>query len=748
MLVRVRITGPPAGGRKFAVEWDGGGDEREFVVLGNQDRWPSRPGGDAALEAVVRNVRARQPGAGDAVRLGRTLFDAILGEEIWNQILAAAGPNEPIEMRLQWPVGDAVMGGQHWELLHDGTGFLSTSKRRIAVVREVKAPARGEAQPWAAVQGRPPWVLFAVGSELHDTAIRPAAEFLALLRELGRSTGRIPRVRFVEAASVERLGHMIADFDPDVVHLAAHGGAGANGAFVQLRADDGNGSSEVTADQLMPALGAGSSPPLVVLSACSTARVSGLPVGLGMGIAPFATQLVAAGIPAVVGMSGEVTDRTCRLFARRFGSSLVNGAPLALAASDARRAAFQNQDGLPPDTSVDWALPSLFVPDDMPPSFTPVDAAAGTSVRQRIETSYNISLHSDRRPVFAGRLHHIEAFARVVGPTEPCSMLLHGPPGVGVNRLRDELAIFGICEGALLVRRSLSADSYPQNFAMGLLSILLDTSTTRLAHGLRPVDQDGVDGHIASSRLGRAIAQVFGDEGGFDAAITDGITFTNWVKKVEGALPAQFTGYVEEPLTKALLADLAVMRNDIAASSDEPVGPVLLDLPDLDRWGSASATMLKRIVQGELRLPGVDGDDRVRVLATYRDGTAEADEPARLVREHPGPRLAVLSVDPFTPEEERIAIPWVLLHPWGEWHEVIVPQRTKKEDEWYEKYRALTERLSALLAEVQGTPPSPAPVFFMHKAFATAINQLREEHHLVSDEYSDAELLSGLGAAR
>ena len=68
----------------------------------------------------------------------------------------------------------------------------------------------------------PPRILFVVGTTLNDPSIRPAAEFLGLLREL-RDSGRRIRARVLENARTEELERVIRVFRPYVVHFICHG---------------------------------------------------------------------------------------------------------------------------------------------------------------------------------------------------------------------------------------------------------------------------------------------------------------------------------------------------------------------------------------------------------------------------------------------------------------------------------------------------------------------------------------------
>src|ERR1700760_573508 len=71
-----------------------------------------------------------------------------------------------------------------------------------------------------------------------------------------------------------------------------------------------------------------------------------------------AAALVSAGVPMVVGMSGEVADSACRLFTRRFYEALLQGESVAAATAEGRRAGLTGAD---PYHTVDWAFPSLLL---------------------------------------------------------------------------------------------------------------------------------------------------------------------------------------------------------------------------------------------------------------------------------------------------------------------------------------------------------------------------------------------------
>jgi CHAT domain-containing protein len=89
---------------------------------------------------------------------------------------------------------------------------------------------------------------------------------------------------------------------------------------------------------------------LILLNACEGARNSREDPLSGV-----ATALVVRGIPAVVGMQFEISDRAAITFSSEFYSALVDGLPVDAALAEARQAIFF----LP--NWIEWATPVLFM---------------------------------------------------------------------------------------------------------------------------------------------------------------------------------------------------------------------------------------------------------------------------------------------------------------------------------------------------------------------------------------------------
>jgi hypothetical protein len=89
---------------------------------------------------------------------------------------------------------------------------------------------------------------------------------------------------------------------------------------------------------------------LAVLNACEGARTA-----LNDPFSGVASALVLAGIPAVVAMQFEISDRAAIVFAEKLYSALVRGRPIDWALAHARKAIYADHN------DIEWATPVLFM---------------------------------------------------------------------------------------------------------------------------------------------------------------------------------------------------------------------------------------------------------------------------------------------------------------------------------------------------------------------------------------------------
>lgn len=410
-------------------------------------------GGEAVRDAHEQVAVERAPrDRGAITRLGRYLFDALLGQDTWRAIAAAAtaAGAELVELALSWDPDDHALHRLNWELLHNGQQFLAEGCGRadVAITRVVPSSSIPDRGSGSRTPDGPPRVLFAIGAAVHDEDLRPGAEALGLVRHAERD-GRPLHHHTLEAASPERLARAMKEFRPHVVQFICHGEVHRGESVLLLPSDepDQPGLQRRDASQLLQSLKVdGELPRLVVISACQSGPAARL-LG-GHETAPLAAKLVQGGIPVVVGMAGDISDLACRLFTRSFGEALVGGGSLVEASARARRAGLVG--GAVTSSSVDWASPAVFMDADVDPT-QPLAPTRGDATAAMVDgwvSSYGLN----EEPVFYGRTEFLDT----------CWRMLHGDRvqvlaafvrggGLGRTRLLKELARQALRDGHIPV---------------------------------------------------------------------------------------------------------------------------------------------------------------------------------------------------------------------------------------------------------------------------------------------------------
>jgi hypothetical protein len=507
------------GGRRWAMP-----DPARRPISGDVSAWDRAP---EQFRQLAGAVTARTADAATAIEYGRHLFEALLAPA-WSEIEAYHKADVPIVLGLRWDASDGALHRLVWELVHDGTGFLTLREHRpLVLVRLVRTEQPVE----PTTIGDVPRVLFAVGSHLTDQRVRSGAEFMGVLRGLERNGGSVVQ-RVLTQASRSELADACARMQPDIVHLICHGRLDDEGrrGLVELRGET-SGIEEAGAAVLQAAIG---SPTLVVVSACQSGTTAN-DVG-----APLAAELVADGIPLALAMGGDIADTPCRVFTRSVAAAIADGHPLTRALADGRRASFRHTATMP--ATVDWALPALFASVPVTDGFRLVDTTRSKAMRQRV-----IDLNLFRRPIFCGRDEFLAELDRLLSRDESLSVLVamtSDESRLGGSRLLRELAAAAVRAGHLpiLLGPFESAGEAPTTVAA--LALALASKIIELA------DMHGID---MPQRLLAAVA-------GTDA---DRAAATSKLLQMAREKPAEV-----DPRTLAveLRRDLAILRAGVAAA--------------------------------------------------------------------------------------------------------------------------------------------------------------------------------------
>jgi hypothetical protein len=358
-------------------------------------------------------------------RFGRYLFTCLLGESLWTQLYQLAG-DEPMELAIAYAPPQAGSTRERnaierlpWEMMHSADGFLAT-KPDVAITRRVIGCPQNARELKSL-----PKVLFVVGSGLDDSVIRPGAEYLGLIRSLSSSGLDVSLIAHLQLmATPQTLKQAVEWFQPDVIHFICHAGCDQKGCFLYLLDEDApHAPKECYAPSLIQLLGLGAGKmeasrlQVVVLNACSTAQPSIEFGEVGQISSPLAAELIRAGVPAVVGMAGEVSDQACRLFTRGFYSALLGQKDLEYATAQGRRAGIIGQGVSHPASSLDWSLPTVFLADGMSVTHLAIPPEAIRVARARDKIAREFA-PLDSYPIFCGRLGVFESYNLLVAPPE------------------------------------------------------------------------------------------------------------------------------------------------------------------------------------------------------------------------------------------------------------------------------------------------------------------------------------------
>ncbi|MBO3743681.1 CHAT domain-containing protein [Actinoplanes flavus] len=417
----------------------------------------------ALLRALAdRYVQAVHAHAGDAtfVELGRELYAWLDGDQAQlSDLLTRVRAPATFEVRAPKDPGDqvwAVLRAPFEVLARPQGGFLAEDALlRFEVVRRL-----GRAETPPASDDLRLGLMFMASSPRGQFELDFEAEETAILDAVGDT-----RVDLVveDTGDPEQLGHRLADLGGmPVVHLSCHGvnnwraSVDAPGVPVLMMEDEVGDGRPTSAPELVRLF---STPPrLVFVSACLTATGADarghLPAGQGRrDLVPepddataviahsMSTGLVTAGIPAVIGWDGSVTDVAATRFAEELYRRLGARADLAVAVGDARRALLAQTHA---EVRADWHLARIWLG---PTGGGPV--VAGKRKRTLVSAVHGTKTFLDKKnqhvPVaapgmFVGRRRELRRSLLTLRNADRAGVLLHGQGRLGKSSLAARIA--------------------------------------------------------------------------------------------------------------------------------------------------------------------------------------------------------------------------------------------------------------------------------------------------------------------
>lgn len=290
-----------------------------------------------------------------AVRdFGGQLFKAIFDEQVYARLSSSLDQArlQDSGIRLRIITQDAPeLANLPWEFLFDASqdSFLALSAT-TPVVRFLQI-----SQPVPPLKVTRPLRILGIVSSPRDTV---ALEVATEKRQLEQAIQELRQRRLTEdlvidwlpQATLPKLQSALRRQNYHILHFVGHGVFDeGHGEGVLIFEDEEGKAQPVSASVLGALLRDHATLRLAVLNACEGAR-TGRDDPFG-GVAP---ALVRAGLPAVVAMQFEITDRAAITFAREFYGAVADGLPADAALAEARKAI------LGTGNDVEWGTPVLY----------------------------------------------------------------------------------------------------------------------------------------------------------------------------------------------------------------------------------------------------------------------------------------------------------------------------------------------------------------------------------------------------
>ncbi|WP_353356341.1 CHAT domain-containing protein [Intrasporangium sp. DVR] len=363
-----RVTSSPAGtgGAPFALPFKPVELAQFMTAVG-----PPRVASRRLVPAESRVMDVKDYGR----RLGDALFAGDVGRLFRQSLSTAKQQGSGLRVRLGLE-SSPDLEPIPWEYLYDSElGRFLTLSSQTPIVRSLEAldvPA-----PVQVVAPLRVLVMISSPSDLPQLAVAHEEELLRATTADLVSSGRLELVVLTQATLSDLQRALLDTFH--VFHFVGHGGfdKGAAEGVLVLEREDGT-SHRVGASRLGTLLHDANGMQLVVLNACEGARTSGRDAFSGV-----AQAVVRQGLPAVVAMQTEISDRAALVFSHEFYYFLTRGLPIDAAICEVRKAMATS------DEASEWGTAVLVRSgSDQPFDVSALGAMAEPAPEGRLESLY------------------------------------------------------------------------------------------------------------------------------------------------------------------------------------------------------------------------------------------------------------------------------------------------------------------------------------------------------------------------
>jgi outer membrane protein assembly factor BamB len=308
---------------------------------------------------------------------GKALTDALLGGQVRTlfDLSRREAYQQDLGLRLKLRVQAPDLSVIPWEFLYDDReGEYLALARGTPVIRYLELP-----QPIKPLTVTPPLnILGMIASPRDQDPLDTKRERKRLEDAVAplQQNGRVA-LKWIEGETWRDLQRAMRTGEWNIFHFIGHGAYDEtrDEGFIAL-SDDGGRTHLLSAAQLGRLLDDHGPLRLAVLNSCEGARGGTREV-----LSSTAAVLMRRGVPAVVAMQYEITDRAAIEFTRAFYEAIADGQPVDGAVSEARIAV-----SLALESTLEWGVPVLYMhaPDGCIFSVDPGGAATnGGAVARR-----------------------------------------------------------------------------------------------------------------------------------------------------------------------------------------------------------------------------------------------------------------------------------------------------------------------------------------------------------------------------
>src|SRR5579871_1765972 len=319
------------------------------------------PFDEAALSAYHETIQTALGGTGQERRqagqtvqdFGQRLFEALFAGDIrscYDVSQREAGRKDDQGLRVKLRIQAPELAALPWEFLYDARqGEYVCLSRQTPLVRYLELPQSAQPLPV-----KPPLKILGMIASPGDQAQLDIEREQGRIQEaLSDLQGRgLVELTWLEGQTWRDLQRAMRGGPWHVFHFIGHGGFDPRSEEgVLALADEQGHTSLLTATQMGHLLADHRSLRLALLNACEGAQSSERDL-----FSSTAATLARRGIPAVVAMQYEITDRAAIEYTRAFYEAISDGMPVDAAVSEARKAiTFSIANTL------EWATPVLYL---------------------------------------------------------------------------------------------------------------------------------------------------------------------------------------------------------------------------------------------------------------------------------------------------------------------------------------------------------------------------------------------------